>query len=92
MSKTGQWVMGMQEDATWMSRDAWAAKHGASNLPLYDETQEDAAWVHDGPPDDYAVKIETANRSEEVAANDDDLFNKVVGLIAKSLEDKETRQ
>ena len=87
MSKTGQWVLGMQEDATWMSRDSWAAKHGASNLPLYDEVQDGDTGF-----EPYAVKIETANRSEEVAVNDDDLFNKVVGLIAKSLEDKETRQ
>jgi len=87
MSKTGQWVLGMQEDATWMSRDSWAAKHGASNLSVYDEVQEgDTAF------EPYAVKVEAANRSEEVAATDDDLFNKVVELIGRTFEDKEARQ
>ena len=91
MSKTGQWVLGMQEDATWMSRDSWAAKHGATNLRLYDEVQEgDTAFE---PFDEaYAVKVEAANRSEEVAASDDDLFNKVVNLIGRTFEDKEARQ
>lgn len=29
----------MERDATWMSQDTWAAKHGASNLNLWYETQ-----------------------------------------------------
>ena len=87
MSKTGQWVLGMQEDATWMSRDSWAAKHGAINLRLYDEVQEgDTAF------EPYAVKVEAANRSEEVAATDGDLFNKVIDMIDRTFEDKEARQ
>ena len=87
MSKTGQWVLGMQEDAQFLSRDSWAAKHGSSNLRLYDEVQEgDTAF------EPYAVKVEAANRSEEVAATDDDLFNKVIDMIDRTFEDKEARQ
>ena len=87
MSKTGQWVLGMQEDAECMSRDSWAAKHGASHLCLYDEVQEGNTAF-----EPYAVRVEAANRSEEVAASDDDLFDKVVGLINETFEGKETRQ
>ena len=87
MSKTGQWVLGMQEDAECMSRDSWAAKHGWSNLRLYDEVQEG-----DTTFEPYAVKVEAANRSEEVAATDGDLFNKVIDMIDRTFEDKEARQ
>ena len=40
MGRVKDWVIGMQEDATWMSRDSWAAEHGAHNLDVYDETQD----------------------------------------------------
>ena len=40
MGRVKDWVMGMDEDAAWMSRDSWAAKHGASNLTVYDEAQD----------------------------------------------------
>tara|TARA_R100000353_G_scaffold158771_1_gene118103 strand:- start:181 stop:366 length:186 start_codon:yes stop_codon:yes gene_type:complete len=40
MGRVKDWVIGMEEDASWMSRDSWAAKHGASNLTVYDETQD----------------------------------------------------
>ena len=40
MGRVKDWVIGMQEDATWMSRDSWAAEHGAQNLDVYDETQD----------------------------------------------------
>ena len=29
----------MEMDATWMSKDTWAAKHGASNLNLWYDVQ-----------------------------------------------------
>ena len=86
MSKTGQWILSMQEDATWMSRDSWAEKHGSSNLPLYDEVQEGDTGF-----EPYAVKFEAANRSEEVAATDEDLLTKVANMLA-SIDEKETRQ
>ena len=40
MGRVKDWVIGMEEDAAWMSRDSWAAKHGASNLTVYDEAQD----------------------------------------------------
>jgi hypothetical protein len=36
MSKTGSWILGMQEDATWMSRDVFIRVHGVSNVDLFD--------------------------------------------------------
>ncbi|MAK87248.1 MAG: hypothetical protein CMK96_10000 [Pseudomonas sp.] len=41
MGKVSDWLIGMEEDAAWMSRDSWAAEHGAQNLRVYDEVQED---------------------------------------------------
>ena len=43
MGRVKDWVIGMEEDASWMSRDSWAAKHGASNLTVYDEAQDGMA-------------------------------------------------
>jgi len=40
MSKTGQWVFEMQEDAQWMSREVFIRKHGVANASFYDECQE----------------------------------------------------
>ena len=40
MGRVKDWVIGMEEDASWMSRDSWAAKHGAFNLTVYDEAQD----------------------------------------------------
>ena len=37
MSKVGQWVLGMQEDAAWMSRDVFVRVHGISNVDVYDD-------------------------------------------------------
>ena len=33
-------VTGREEEAAGRSRDSWAAKHGASNLTVYDEAQD----------------------------------------------------
>ena len=43
MGKVKSWLMSMEEDATWMSRDGWAGKHGSSNLRIYDEVQDQIA-------------------------------------------------
>lgn len=40
MSKTGQWVFEMQEDAQWMSKEVFIRKHGVANASFYDECQE----------------------------------------------------
>ena len=54
MGKVSDWLIGMQEDATWMSRDSWAAKNGAQNLDVYDRTQDEMNGVEqpDGQPDE----------------------------------------
>lgn len=41
MSKMGQHVMEMQEDALEMDRDAFVAKHGKANADLYDKINID---------------------------------------------------
>ena len=43
MGKVKSWLMTMEEDATWMSRDGWAGKHGSFNLRIYDEVQDQIA-------------------------------------------------
>jgi len=37
MSKVGQWVFEMQEDAAWMSREVFVRVHGISNVDVYDK-------------------------------------------------------
>jgi len=39
MSKTGNWVLGMQEDAAWMSRDVFIRVHGLTNVNIWDREQ-----------------------------------------------------
>jgi hypothetical protein len=41
MSKTGQWVFGMQEDATWMSRDVFIRVHGIGQVDIFDKVNSD---------------------------------------------------
>ena len=41
MSKVGQWVYGMQEDATWMSRDVFIRVHGIGQVDIYDKVNSD---------------------------------------------------
>ena len=36
MSRTKDWLMGMEEDAVWMSLDEWLDKHGTSNQEVYE--------------------------------------------------------
>ena len=42
MSRIKDWLMDMQEDASEMTRSEWIEVHGASNIEIYDEAQEDA--------------------------------------------------
>ena len=46
MSKTGQWVYSMQEDAWEMTREEFIAKHGQHNVGIWDEEKAKA----DGEP------------------------------------------
>ena len=41
MSKVGQWVFEMQEDAEWMSRSVFINKHGVMAANFYDEYHTD---------------------------------------------------
>ena len=34
-----RYITEMERDATWMSKDTWAAKHGSANLNLWHEMQ-----------------------------------------------------
>ena len=64
MGKVSDWLIGMEEDAAWMSRDSWAAKHGASNLRVYDEVQEDMTGMRrDETPEMLQEQI---NKLEEI--------------------------
>lgn len=49
MSKVGSWILGMQEDATWMSREQFIKVHGASNIDIWERIQlgEDEHWEPD---------------------------------------------
>lgn len=39
MSKIGNWVLEMQEDAQWCSREVFIRKHGLSQVVVWDEVQ-----------------------------------------------------
>ena len=41
MSKTGAWVLQMQEEAAEMTRDEFIKKHGEHNLDLWEEVHEE---------------------------------------------------
>ena len=68
MGKVSDWLIGMEEDAAWMSRDSWAAKHGASNLRVYDEVQEDMTGQRSPRRRDETAEMlqEQINRLEEI--------------------------
>jgi flagellar basal body rod protein FlgC len=40
MSKTGQWVLEMQEDAQELNREQFIAKHGIYQVHIWDEQSE----------------------------------------------------
>ena len=52
MSKIGNWVIEMQEDAAWSSRHVFIRRHGLSNVAVWDEVhrqmEEDTV-----EPEDY---------------------------------------
>lgn len=43
MGKVKEWLMGMEEDAMTMDRDAWIEKHGESNVHIYDRVNDEIA-------------------------------------------------
>lgn len=46
MSKTGQWLLQMQEDAQVMTKDEFISEHCKSQVHIWEEVQEemDYAW------------------------------------------------
>ena len=55
MSKIGNWVLEMQEDAAWCSKEVFMRKHGVSQGDVWEEVQRqmdedfvepDAYWGH----------------------------------------------
>ena len=41
MSKTGAWILGMQEDAANLTKDEFIKKHGEHNVDLWVEVHEE---------------------------------------------------
>ena len=39
MSKIGNWVLEMQEDATWSSKEVFMRKHGVAHGDVWEEVQ-----------------------------------------------------
>lgn len=40
MSKVGQWVLEMQEDASWMSRPVFVRVHGITQADVWDQVND----------------------------------------------------
>jgi len=55
MSKVGQWVMEMEEDAAWMSRSVFERAHGVANVDVWERVQRQMAG-QDEP--DYEAMME----------------------------------
>lgn len=73
MGKVSDWLIGMEEDAAWMSRDSWAAKNGAQNLRVYDEVQEDMTGQRSPRRRDETPEMlqEQINKLEEIFGGKD---------------------
>lgn len=41
MGRVNDWVLGMEEDAGWMSRDVFIRVHGISNVDVFDRVTND---------------------------------------------------
>ena len=41
MEREKDWLMGMEEDAMTMDRDAWIEKHGESDVYIYDRVNDE---------------------------------------------------
>jgi hypothetical protein len=53
MSKVGSWVLGMQEDATWMTKEQFIKTHGLYQVDIWEKIQsgEDENWEPDYEPE-----------------------------------------
>lgn len=52
MSKMGQWIMEMQEDATSMTQEAFVNKHGVSQKNVWEEVQDEEFDIESLDPDE----------------------------------------
>lgn len=55
MSKIGNWVMEMQEDAAWMSKPVFVSKHGVSHENFWEQVQVLDTILE---PDPTAIQVE----------------------------------
>ena len=39
MGRVNDWILGMEEDATWMSRDVFIRAHGLNQVDIFDRVQ-----------------------------------------------------
>ncbi len=53
MSKIGNWLMEMQEDAAWSSKEVFIRKHGVSNEIVWTEVRRQMAEDSDVDVEDY---------------------------------------
>ena len=48
MSKVGSWVLGMQEDAAWMTKEQFIKEHGLSQIDIWERVQlKEEEWEPD---------------------------------------------
>ena len=73
MSKTGAWVLDMQEDAGNLSKEEFIKKHGEHNLDLWTEVHEELGDLE-----------EMQSKLKDMQSR----FNKVVSRMNKSLAGK----
>lgn len=52
MSKMGQWVMEMQEDAVSMTQEDFVNKHGVSQKNVWEEVQDEEFDIESLDPDE----------------------------------------
>jgi hypothetical protein len=55
MSKVGSWILGMQEDACWMTKEQFIKEHGVTQVDIWEKIQssEDENWESDYEPEVY---------------------------------------
>jgi hypothetical protein len=41
MARVKDWIMGMEEDAAWMSRDVFIRAHGINQVDIFDKVNSD---------------------------------------------------
>ena len=51
MARVKDWIMGMEEDATWMSRDVFIMAHGIHQVDIYDKINSDEEDAYEPEPD-----------------------------------------